>query len=123
MKTKHTITITIHTDETDSLKVDMDEILSSIGQAIAQDYSVFHDQHGYEREHALVTGFSIDGRTWDGDRGRLADYADFMDAIVVDHLMNNRKIQAIKHIRENSSNAGTPLGLGEAKALVDNWKP
>lgn len=123
MRNKHTITITIHADETDSLRVQLDEIRASLGQTIAQDYSVFHDQHGYDQVASLVTGFTIDGRTWDGEHGRLSEHPKFMDDEVLQHLRDGRKIQAIKLIRENSANAGTPLGLGEAKALADNWKP
>lgn len=123
MNTKHTITITVYTDETDSLKVDLDEIKNSLGQTIAQDYSVFHDQHGYENEHALITGFTINGRSWDGEHGRLAEQPNFVNDEVVDHLMNGRKIQAIKLIRELSYDSGTPLGIGEAKHVADTWTP
>lgn len=123
MRNKHTITITIHADETDSLQVQLDEIRASLGQTIAQDYSVFHDQHGYEQVAALVTGFSIDGRSWDGEHGRLGEFRKFVDAEVVDHLVSGRKIQAIKKIRENSIDAGMPLGLAEAKQIADTWTP
>lgn len=123
MKTKHTITITVYADETKDKRVDLAEIRESIGRTLSEDYSEFHSQYGYEDVAALLTAINIDGRSWDPERGRLGDYPQYMDDEVITHLREGRKIQAIKQIRVNADAAGEYIGLGDAKALADNWKP
>lgn len=119
---RHTITITLDGAEDDNL-LNLNDVREAVAAVIAQDFGAWNDQHGYQYDNGLVKAFSIDGRPYDTEGHRLAEYATHFTAEVIDHLMNGRKIQAIKTLRANADAAGISLGLGEAKALADNWKP
>lgn len=118
----HNITIRINADDRDN-PINLRDVQDAVAAVIAADFGNWNDQHGYEHDNGLVSGFSIDGRPYEPENHRLAEYSDHFTAEVIDHLMNGRKIQAIKTIRENSYNFGVPLSLGEAKALADKWTP
>ena len=118
----HTTTVRLEVDMHGN-PLNLTDVQDAIAAVIAQDFGDWNDQHGYQHDNGLTTGFSIDGRPYDKEKRHLAEYAEHFTPEVIDHLMNGRKIQAIKTIRENSHNSGMPLGLGEAKALADNWKP
>lgn len=113
---RHTITISLSADET-LLPLKVSDIRDSIARMISEDYSVHYDQHGYEDESALVSTINVDGYIWNHERGCF-DEQYGIDEEAREHLLNGRKIHAIKRIREI-----TNLGLGEAKAIADNWKP
>lgn len=119
---KHTITITLDGAEDDNL-LNLADVRDAVAIAIAQDFGEWNDQHGYERDNGLVRAFSIDSRAYDPEKHRLEELPEHFTPEVIDYLMGNQKIKAIKAIRQNAIDAGLPMGLAEAKALVDNWKP
>lgn len=119
MKTTTTITVKVTADES-VLSLDLAEIRASIARTLCEDYSVNHDQHGYEEGHALLTGIKVDGQVWNHEKGALVGY-EWITPEVERMLKEGRKINAIKQIREDAYNAGLPMGLAEAKAIVDKW--
>ena len=64
MANKYRIVIEVEADESDR-GLDLEALREGLARTLSENYSVYHDQCGWDEVSALVTDIRVDGSGWD----------------------------------------------------------
>lgn len=118
--TKYKITIEVEADES-VLPLKVEDVKAGIATYIDEYFTDSYPQHGWEEVSALVETITVDRRKYGRKSKTLEPMPEWITPEVADYCLQGKKIQAIKEVRMISHDAGTPLGLAEAKQIVDDY--